>query len=168
VSGRRVGTGFDAHRLVAGRPLVLGGVRIPHDFGLEGHSDGDCVIHALCDALLGAAALGDMGRYFPSTDSRFAGASSLVFLGEVRRLLAEKGYRIENADVTVIAEAPLLGPHVEAMRSTLSQCLGIAFEALSVKAKTTDGIGATGRGEGIAAQAVALVTRRPGWRALWS
>lgn len=157
MSGARVGTGFDAHRLVAGRPLVLGGVTVAHDRGLEGHSEGDCLVHALCDALLGAAAAGDMGRYFPSSDPRWKGASSLRLLEEVVRLVGDRGYAVENVDVTVIAEAPSLAPYTESMRATLGRSLGIGLEAVSVKAKSTDGLGAAGRGEGIAALAVALL-----------
>jgi 2-C-methyl-D-erythritol 2,4-cyclodiphosphate synthase len=159
VSDYRVGNGFDAHRLTRGRPLVLGGVHVEHDRGLEGHSDGDCLIHALCDALLGAAAAGDMGRHFPSSDRRWKGASSLIFLEEVARLVGERGYRIENVDVTVIAQAPALAPHTEAMRQALSRCLGIGLEGVSVKAKSTDGLGALGREEGVAAQATVLLRK---------
>jgi 2-C-methyl-D-erythritol 2,4-cyclodiphosphate synthase len=159
VSDYRVGNGFDAHRLTRGRPLVLGGVHVEHDRGLEGHSDGDCLIHALCDALLGAAAAGDMGRHFPSSDRRWKGASSLIFLEEVARLVGERGYRIENVDVTVIAQAPALAPHTEAMRQALSRCLGIGVEGVSVKAKSTDGLGALGREEGVAAQATVLLRK---------
>jgi 2-C-methyl-D-erythritol 2,4-cyclodiphosphate synthase len=159
VSDYRVGNGFDAHRLTRGRPLVLGGVHVEHDRGLEGHSDGDCLIHAVCDALLGAAAAGDMGRYFPSSDIRWKGASSLIFLEEVARLVGERGYRIENVDVTVIAQAPALAPHTEAMRQALSRGLGIGVEGVSVKAKSTDGLGALGREEGVAAQATVLLRR---------
>jgi 2-C-methyl-D-erythritol 2,4-cyclodiphosphate synthase len=159
VSDYRVGSGFDAHRLTRGRPLVLGGVHVEHDRGLEGHSDGDCLIHAVCDALLGAAAAGDMGRHFPSSDIRWKGASSLIFLEEVARLVGERGYRIENVDVTVIAQAPALAPHTEAMRQALSRGLGIGVEGVSVKAKSTDGLGALGREEGVAAQATVLLRR---------
>ena len=153
----RVGHGFDAHRLVAGRPLILAGVEVPHDRGLEGHSDGDCVIHAVCDALLGAAAAGDMGRHFPSSDARWKGVPSRRFLAEVTRLVAEQGYVVENVDVTVIAQAPALAPHLERMRASLGEELGLGLEAISVKAKSTDHLGAVGRGEGIAAQATALL-----------
>jgi 2-C-methyl-D-erythritol 2,4-cyclodiphosphate synthase len=155
----RVGTGFDAHRLVAGRPLVLGGVAIPHDRGLEGHSDGDCVIHAVCDALLGAAAAGDMGRHFPGSDPRWKGAASREFLREVSRILRERGYRVANVDVTVIAQAPALAPHLDDMRARLAASLDLEPDAVSVKAKSTDHLGALGRGEGIAAQATALLRR---------
>lgn len=155
--GFRVGHGFDAHRLGAGRPLMLGGIPIPHERGLLGHSDGDCIIHALCDALLGAAALGDMGRYFPSSDPRWKGAPSRVFLDEVCRLIVEARFAVENVDVTVVAEAPRLGPHCEAMRKVLAGELGLGLDRVSVKAKSSDGLGAVGRGEGIAAFAVALL-----------
>jgi 2-C-methyl-D-erythritol 2,4-cyclodiphosphate synthase len=155
----RIGTGFDAHRLVEGRPLVLGGVAIPHARGLEGHSDGDCVIHAVCDALLGAAAAGDMGRHFPSSDPRWKGVASREFLTEVSRLLQERGYGVANLDVTVIAQAPSLAPHLDGMRACLAAGLGIELELVSVKAKSTDHLGALGRCEGIAAQAAALLRR---------
>jgi 2-C-methyl-D-erythritol 2,4-cyclodiphosphate synthase len=155
----RVGTGFDAHRLVAGRPLLLGGVRVDHDRGLEGHSDGDCLLHALCDALLGAAGAGDLGRHFPSDDARWRGVASLTLLSEVARLLRERGYVVENVDATLLAQAPRLAPHLDAMREAISRCLGVALEAVSVKAKSSDGLGAIGRAEGIAAQAVALLRR---------
>ena len=155
----RVGHGFDAHRLVSGRLLRLGGVAIPFDRGLEGHSDGDCVLHAVCDALLGAAAAGDMGLHFPSSDPKWKGASSRDFVTEVARLLRDRGYVVENVDVTVMAQAPVLAPHLPKMRETLGSLLGLPTEAVSVKAKSTDGLGALGRVEGIAAQAVALVRR---------
>lgn len=153
----RVGQGYDVHRLVAGRPLLLGGVVVPSERGLEGHSDGDCLIHAVCDALLGAAALGDLGQHFPSSDPRFAGASSAGFLSEVARLVAEAGYTVSNVDATVIAQAPTLKPHLPALQANLSRLLGLPASAVSVKAKSSDGLGALGRGEGIAAQAVALL-----------
>jgi 2-C-methyl-D-erythritol 2,4-cyclodiphosphate synthase len=156
----RIGSGFDAHRLVPGRRLVLGGVEIPFDLGLEGHSDGDCLLHAVCDALLGAAAAGDMGRYFPSSDPRWKGASSTIFLQEVARIVDEKGYALENLDATVIAERPPLAPYVDAIRERLGLALRVAVERVSVKAKTADGLGALGAGEGIAAQAAVLVRRK--------
>jgi 2-C-methyl-D-erythritol 2,4-cyclodiphosphate synthase len=161
VSGFRVGTGFDAHRLVAGRPLVLGGVEVPSERGLEGHSDGDCLLHALCDALLGAAAAGDMGRHFPSGDPRWKGASSSLFLDEVVRIVAGLGYEVVNVDVTLIAQAPVLAPHLDRMRRTVGDRLGVAPDAVSIKAKSTDRLGALGREEGIAAQAIALLSKRP-------
>jgi 2-C-methyl-D-erythritol 2,4-cyclodiphosphate synthase len=153
----RVGTGFDAHRLAPGRRLMLGGVLIPSDRGLEGHSDGDCLIHAVCDALLGAAAAGDMGDHFPSTDLRFKGVESRIFLEHVAGLLRERHLQVANVDATVIAEAPALAPHLQAMREALSGMLGVAPGTVSVKAKSADHLGALGRGEGIAAQAVALL-----------
>jgi 2-C-methyl-D-erythritol 4-phosphate cytidylyltransferase/2-C-methyl-D-erythritol 2,4-cyclodiphosphate synthase len=156
----RVGSGFDVHRLEPGRALRLGGVTVPHDRGLAGHSDGDCVLHAVCDALLGAAALGDMGTHFPSSDERWRGADSLVFLTAVVGLLRERGIEIGNVDVTVIAEAPRLGVHVGAMREAIVSAAGVAADTVSVKVKSCDRLGAVGRGEGIAAEAVALV-RRP-------
>jgi 2-C-methyl-D-erythritol 2,4-cyclodiphosphate synthase len=136
---------------------MLGGVLIPHDQGLLGHSDGDCLIHAVCDALLGAAAAGDMGDHFPSADPRFEGAPSRIFLEHVARLLREKRFKVANVDATVIAQAPMLAPHLKAMREALSGMLGVTEGAVSVKAKSADHLGALGRGEGIAAQAVALI-----------
>ena len=162
MSGFRVGSGFDAHRLAAGRPLVLGGVTIPFDRGLLGHSDGDCLIHAVCDALLGAAAAGDMGEHFPSSDPGLEGASSRLFLEGVARIVAERGFAVQNVDATVIAEAPALAPHLAAMRARLAELLALDASAVSVKAKSSDGLGALGRGEGIAAQAVALLRAREG------
>jgi 2-C-methyl-D-erythritol 2,4-cyclodiphosphate synthase len=155
----RVGQGFDAHRLVAGRPLRLGGVNVPYERGLEGHSDGDCLVHAVCDALLGAAAAGDMGERFPSSDPRWKDASGQVFLAEVRRLIASRGFVLANLDATVIAQEPALAGHLEAMRQELAAGLGVAKDVVSVKAKSSDRLGALGRGEGIAAQAVALLRR---------
>lgn len=160
MNGLRVGQGFDAHRLVGGRPLLLGGVQVPYERGLEGHSDGDCLLHALCDALLGAAAAGDMGRHFPSSDPKWKGVSSLVFLDEVARVLGERGYAVLNVDATLIAQAPPLAPHLDAMRETMARHLGLDKGVISVKAKTTDGLGALGRVEGIAAQAAVLVVRK--------
>jgi 2-C-methyl-D-erythritol 2,4-cyclodiphosphate synthase len=157
MSGFRVGQGIDAHRLVAGRPLLLGGVHVPYDRGLEGHSDGDCLLHALCDALLGAAGAGDLGARFPSRDPKWKDAKSLVFLDEVMRVLEERRLTVVNVDATVIAQAPALASHLEAMRDTVARHLGIGKDAVSVKAKSTDGLGALGRVEGIAAQAVVLV-----------
>ena len=156
----RIGTGFDAHRLVDGRPLMLGGVHIPHPRGLEGHSDGDCLLHAVCDAILGALAAGDMGGHFASTDARWKGAASLRFLETVARLLGERGYALGNLDATVIAQAPALAPHLDAMRAQIAQALGAPVEVVSVKAKSTDGLGTIGRGEGMAAQAVVVLQRR--------
>jgi 2-C-methyl-D-erythritol 4-phosphate cytidylyltransferase/2-C-methyl-D-erythritol 2,4-cyclodiphosphate synthase len=158
--GFRVGNGFDVHRLVEGRPLMLGGVSVPHGRGLEGHSDGDCVVHAVCDALLGAAASGDMGRYFPSDDPRWRGAASLLFLEEVVRLVSERGHEIANVDVTVVAQQPRLAPYTEAMRQALSRSLRRPADVVSVKAKSADGLGALGAGDGIAAQATVLLRER--------
>jgi 2-C-methyl-D-erythritol 2,4-cyclodiphosphate synthase len=153
----RVGTGFDVHALAAGRPLVLGGVTIPHSRGLLGHSDGDALLHAVANALLGAAALGDIGTHFPSDDPRHAGADSAVLLAEVVRRVAGAGWRPANLDCTVIAQRPRLAPHVPAMRANLARVLGLELGAVSVKATTTDQLGFVGREEGIAAQAVVLI-----------
>jgi 2-C-methyl-D-erythritol 2,4-cyclodiphosphate synthase len=158
VTAFRVGNGWDVHRLVPGRPLVLGGVAVPYERGLAGHSDGDCLSHAVCDALLGAAAAGDMGEHFPSRDPRWKDAPGAVFLDAVARLLADRGHAIENVDATVIAEAPALAAHLPAMRESLARALGLPPERVSVKAKSADGLGALGHGEGIAAQAVALIS----------
>lgn len=159
MKGLRVGHGFDAHRLVAGRPLRLGGIEVPHGRGLEGHSDGDCVLHAVCDALLGAAGEGDMGRHFPSRDPRWRGVDSHEFLRETRRLLEVGGSSVLSIDVTVIAQEPVLAPHLEPMRAAIAGALGLDIDAVSVKAKSTDHLGALGRGEGIAALATALLHR---------
>ena len=155
----RIGHGFDAHRLVTGRPLHLGGVEVPHGRGLEGHSDGDCVLHAVCDALLGAAGEGDMGRHFPSKDQRWRGVASRVFLEEVRRLVDAAGYSLVNLDVTVIAQEPVMAPHLEPMRAAIAGTLGVDTGRVSVKAKSTDHLGALGRGEGIAALATVLLEK---------
>lgn len=160
MTAARIGTGFDAHRLADGRPLMLGGVRIEHPRGLQGHSDGDCLLHAVCDAILGALGEGDMGRHFPSTDPRWKDAPSLRFLERVAHIMDEEGYALANLDATVIAQAPPLAPHLEAMRARIAQALAAPVEAISVKAKSTDGLGAIGRGEGIAAQAAVLLQRR--------
>ena len=144
---------------MAGRPLRLGGVEVPHARGLEGHSDGDCVLHAVCDALLGAAGEGDMGRHFPSSDPRWRGAASRVFLEEVRRLVAATGYAVVNLDVTIIAQEPVLAPHLEPMRAAIAGVLGVEPGQVSVKAKSTDHLGALGRGEGIAALATVLLEK---------
>ena len=155
----RIGYGFDAHRLVAGRGLVLGGVAIPSERGLEGHSDGDCVIHAVCDAVLGALAEGDMGRHFPSADAAWKDADSALFLAAVADMAVRAGYAVANLDVTVVAEAPRLAPHVPGMRANLARMLRVDAAGVSVKVKSTDGLGAIGRGEGIAAHAVVLLER---------
>jgi 2-C-methyl-D-erythritol 2,4-cyclodiphosphate synthase len=138
---------------------MLGGVRVPHDRGIVAHSDGDVVLHALCDAMLGALALGDIGRHFPPSDDRWKGADSRAFVRHCDALLRERGWRVGNADVTVICERPKVGPHAEAMRALIAADLGVALDAVSVKATTTERLGFTGRGEGIAAQAVCLLVR---------
>jgi 2-C-methyl-D-erythritol 2,4-cyclodiphosphate synthase len=155
----RVGIGLDVHALAAGRRLVLGGVEIPHNAGLAGHSDGDALIHAIIDALLGAANRGDIGQWFPSSDQRWAGADSLEMLRSVVTTLTAEGWRLGNVDATVIAQAPRIGPHIPAMRERLSAALALPDDAVSIKATTTDHLGALGRAEGIAAQAVALLVR---------
>jgi 2-C-methyl-D-erythritol 2,4-cyclodiphosphate synthase len=153
----RIGQGFDTHALVGGRELVIGGVRIPYEKGLAGHSDADVLIHAVCDALLGAAGLGDIGAHFPDTDARYKGIDSRKLLREVARLLRQRKLRVANVDATIIAQAPRMAPHIAAMRANLASDLGIAPDAVNVKAKTTEQLGFVGRGEGIAAEAVALL-----------
>jgi 2-C-methyl-D-erythritol 2,4-cyclodiphosphate synthase len=153
----RVGTGYDAHRLVPGRDLIIGGVRIEHPSGLEGHSDADVLTHAVIDALLGAAGLGDIGQHFPATDPKYRGASSQDLLASAVRAVAAAGYRLVNVDSTVIAEEPRLEPHLGAMRTQLAKSLGVEPGAVSVKAKSPEGLGAVGRKAGIVAQAVALI-----------
>jgi 2-C-methyl-D-erythritol 2,4-cyclodiphosphate synthase len=153
----RIGQGFDVHALVPERPLILGGVTVPYHLGLAGHSDADVLIHAICDALLGALALGDIGKHFPDTDPRFAGADSRVLLRHCAGLLAAAGYRVGNVDSTLICQRPKLAPHIPQMRENLAADLGVAIDVVSVKATTTEQLGFIGRGEGIAAQAVCLV-----------
>lgn len=153
----RVGFGFDLHPLVPGRPLVLGGVTVPGERGLGGHSDADVLTHAIGEALLGALALGDLGRHFPDTDPRYRGISSLALLGRVLELVTARGGRLVNVDATVLAQAPRLQPHLGEMAKRLSDVLGIGTEAVSVKAKSPEGLGLVGRGEGIAAMAVVAV-----------
>lgn len=153
----RIGHGYDTHRFAAGRPLVLGGVAIPHDQGLLAHSDGDVVIHALCDALLGAAALGDLGTHFPDDDSDFKDIDSRNLLRKTQTLLADKGWKLINADITIIAEAPKLAPHIDAMRANLSADLGVHQGAVSIKATTNEKMDAVGQKQGIAVHAVALI-----------
>ena len=153
----RIGIGNDLHRLVAGRKLIVGGVRIPFEKGPAGHSDGDVLAHAACDALLGAAALGDIGRHFPDTSPEWHNTSSLVFLRRVRRMLGEAGYRIVNLDVTIGLQQPKLAPHIPAMRGKVARALGIVVGQVSVKAKTGESLGAIGRGEAVRADAVALI-----------
>lgn len=154
----RVGIGYDVHRLVEGRKLILGGVEVPHELGLLGHSDADVLVHAIMDALLGAAALGDIGKHFPDTDPQYAGISSMKLLKAVRGKLEESGYVIENIDATVVAQRPKLRPYIEQMEQNVADTLGIAKEQVNIKATTEEGLGFTGRKEGIAAQAVCSLT----------
>ena len=156
----RVGFGFDVHRLVPGRALWLGGIRLEHETGLLGHSDADVLIHAICDALLGAAALRDIGYHFPDTGAEFENIDSKVLLRRTVALLAEHGYAVGNIDATVCAERPKLNPHIERMRACLAECIGIVVDDVTVKATTTERLGYTGREEGISAYAVALIERR--------
>lgn len=153
----RIGIGYDYHRLVEGRKLILGGVEIPFSKGLAGHSDGDVLTHAVCDALLGAAALGDIGQHFPDTDPQWKDASSLALLARVAELVQRQGYRIVNFDAVVIAQEPKLAPHFAAIREKLARALAVESEFVNVKAKTTEDLEAVGRGEAMAAQAVALL-----------
>lgn len=153
----RVGQGFDAHRLAAGRPLRLGGVEIPHERGLAGHSDGDVLLHAIARALLGALGAGDLGQHFPSSDARWRGAESGVFVREAVAKAKAAGFGVGNLDATVIAEAPRLAPHQEAMRRSVAALLGAPLAAVNIQITSPDGLGAIGRGEGIAAQAVVLL-----------
>ncbi|MBM3409075.1 MAG: 2-C-methyl-D-erythritol 2,4-cyclodiphosphate synthase [Betaproteobacteria bacterium] len=153
----RVGQGFDVHALVPGRKLLIGGVDIPHAFGLLGHSDADVLAHAITDALLGAAGLGDIGRHFPDTDERFSGADSLVLLAEAARRVREAGFRVCNVDATIVAQAPKMAPHIPAMVQRLASAIGIDDSRVNVKAKTTERLGFEGRGEGISAQAIAML-----------
>lgn len=155
----RIGHGFDVHAFGDGDHAMLGGVRVPHARGIVAHSDGDVVIHALCDALLGALALGDIGRHFPPSDPQWKGADSRAFLRHCEALLRERGWVLGNADVTVICERPKIGPHAAAMQANLAEDLRVAADAISIKATTTETLGFTGRGEGIAAQAVCLLVR---------
>jgi len=156
----RIGHGFDVHAFGEGDHVMLGGVRVPHAQGVVAHSDGDVVIHALCDAILGALALGDIGRHFPPTDPQWRGADSLQFLAHCVGLAqSHGGWRLGNADVTVLCERPKIGPHAEAMRALLAPVLGVDSDAISIKATTTEKLGFTGRGEGIAAEAVCLLVR---------
>ncbi len=158
----RIGQGFDVHAFGDGDHVMIGGVRIPHAHGVLAHSDGDVALHALCDAMLGALALGDIGVHFPPTDDRWKGADSRALLRHCNRLLAERGWRVCNADVTVICERPKVGPHADAMRAVIADDLGLDIGAVSVKATTSEQLGFTGRGEGIAAQAACLLVRDDG------
>ncbi len=154
----RIGTGYDVHRVTEGRPMIIGGVNIPCEKGLMGHSDADVLVHAIMDALLGACALGDIGMHFPDKDDRYLGASSISLLKQVGELLSDNNFFIENIDSTIIAQAPKMAPHINAMRENIAQALGISVSLVSVKATTEEGLGFTGNGEGIAAQAVAMVS----------
>lgn len=154
----RVGMGYDVHRLVEDRKLIIGGVDIPYEKGLLGHSDADVLLHAVCDALLGAAALGDIGRHFPDSDPAYRGISSVILLQRVGELLEKKGFLIENIDATIIAQAPKMRPYIDAMRENIAKALGLDAEHVNVKATTEEGLGFTGTGEGISAQAVCLLT----------
>ena len=156
----RIGQGYDVHRLVEGRQLIMGGVEIPYEKGLLGHSDADVLLHAIKDALLGAAALGDIGKHFPDTDERYKGASSIMLLKEVNRLIQDKGYVVNNVDATIIAQKPKMAPHIHQMRENIALALNVDMDWINVKATTTEGLGFTGTGEGIAAQAVASIVRR--------
>ncbi|MDP3483767.1 MAG: 2-C-methyl-D-erythritol 2,4-cyclodiphosphate synthase [Sulfuricella sp.] len=156
----RVGQGFDVHQLVEGRKLIVGGVDIPYERGLFGHSDADVLLHAICDALLGAAGLGDIGRHFPDSDPRYKGIDSRRLLREVVHLLREKGWSVANLDATIIAQAPKMAPHIAQMVANIAADLDVAADCINVKATTTEKLGFTGRGEGIAAQAVCLIEKR--------
>ncbi len=153
----RIGQGFDVHALVAGRKLIIGGVEIPYHLGLEGHSDADVLLHTVCDALLGACALGDIGRHFPDSDARYKGIDSRELMRHVMNLVVEQGYRVANLDATIIAQAPKMAPHIPAMVANIAADLGVAPSAINIKATTTEQLGFTGRGEGIAAQAICLL-----------
>ena len=154
----RVGTGYDVHRLTEGRDLIVGGVKIPYEKGLLGHSDADVLLHAVMDALLGAAALGDIGQHFPDTDPAYRGISSLLLLEKTGEMLRDKGFFVENIDATIIAQAPKMRPHIDAMRENIARTLDLDPGCVNVKATTEEGLGFTGAGEGIAAQAVCMLT----------
>ncbi|BBP01194.1 2-C-methyl-D-erythritol 2,4-cyclodiphosphate synthase [Sulfuriferula nivalis] len=153
----RIGHGFDVHAFAAERKLIIGGVDIPYELGLAGHSDADVLLHAICDALLGAAGLGDIGRHFPDTDARFKGIDSRRLLREVANLIAQRGYQLANLDSTIIAQAPKMAPHIATMQANIAADLGVDVNAVNVKATTTEKLGFTGRGEGIAAEAVCIL-----------
>ena len=156
----RVGMGYDVHKLVEGRDLILGGVKIPHTLGLLGHSDADVLLHAIMDALLGAAALGDIGKHFPDTDPQYKGISSIKLLEHVAKLIEEKGYIVENIDATIIAQKPKMAPHIPQMRANMAKAMGINESQLNIKATTEEKLGFTGREEGIASQAICLLNER--------
>ncbi|HIM20745.1 MAG TPA: 2-C-methyl-D-erythritol 2,4-cyclodiphosphate synthase [Rhodospirillales bacterium] len=153
----RIGNGYDVHRLIKGRKLILGGVDIPHGLGLDGHSDADVLCHALCDSLLGASGAGDLGKYFPDTDNKWKGVSSLVLLEKSGELVAERGFQISNIDTTIVAQQPKIGPHIESMTTNISEILKVDPTQINIKATTTERLGFAGREEGIAAYAVALL-----------
>lgn len=155
----RIGQGYDVHRLVTGRRLIVGGVEIEHETGLLGHSDADVLTHAICDALLGAAAMGDIGRHFPDSDEKYRGVSSLTLLDEVGKMLRAKGYGINNIDAIIIAQAPKFAPFIEKMRENIASTLGIDIESVGIKATTEEGLGFTGKKEGIAASAVCIINK---------
>ena len=154
----RIGSGYDVHRLVEGRDLIIGGVKIPYEKGLLGHSDADVLTHAIMDSLLGAAALGDIGKHFPDTDTKYKGVSSLVLLKHVKELLEENFYLIENIDATIVAQQPKMAPHIEAMRENISKVLGIELNQINIKATTEEGLGFTGEGQGISSNSICLLT----------
>lgn len=156
----RIGHGYDVHRFAEGRALILGGVTVPHTKGLLGHSDADVLVHALCDALLGALALGDIGKHFPDTDPKYRGVSSLLLLCAVRDLIDAEGYRLANCDCTLLAQAPKLASYIDGMRQNIADVLGVDKKSVSVKATTEEGLGFTGREEGVAAHAVALLVKK--------
>ena len=155
----RIGMGYDVHKLVPERKLILGGVTIPYELGLLGHSDADVLLHAIMDSLLGAAALGDIGKHFPDTDDRFKGISSIKLLTEVGKLISEKGYKIENIDATIIAQKPKMAPHIPLMRENIASALNIELDTINVKATTEEGLGFTGEGKGISSQSICLLTK---------
>ena len=155
----RIGHGFDAHRFCDGDHVMMGGIRIPHTHGIEAHSDGDVLLHALCDALLGAAGLGDIGHFYPPTDDQFKGMDSRIFLRDVYEKVKAKGFVLGNADITIVAQAPKMSPHREAMRARVAEDLGVSVDVINIKATTTEGMGYIGRKEGMAVHAVALLTR---------
>jgi len=159
VSELRIGIGYDMHAFVAGRPLVLGGVEIPYELGLSGHSDADVIVHALMDAALGAMRAGDIGQHFPNTDPRYAGVSSMELLARVAQLVRQRGFRLLDADIVLVMEQPKVASYRDAMRAAIAERLGVAIDAIGLKATTTEGLGAIGRGEGAAAQAVVLLER---------
>ena len=155
----RIGHGYDVHKLVKGRKLILGGVEIPHETGLLGHSDADVLLHAIMDSLLGAAALGDIGKHFPDTDEKFSGAKSTELLRKVCGLISDSGFVIQNIDATILAQEPKLSPYIEDMRKNIANCCGLSLEQVSVKATTEEGLGFTGKKEGIAVHSVCLISK---------